>query len=600
MTKVAEHTLHIPVLGIGYSIDAPVKVARYGISSVMSLTDHWVIEKMRKHYCQQENEPYTEIKGPDAAAKRVTAYLNLLNKIVKKQFESLKTSAFEKGSEIVKYFELLPETSLLKQAYLKVYTNTDAKAKAEQEEWLRTHIKPGALDVNIMTKLDSPNYAPDGTQLPQEFNDAHAAFRGFAHSDLSSSIVFSAGMNPRLFSYIEQFPDFFPDANGHCKKKIILKVSDYRSAYIQGKILTKKGLWISEFRIESGLNCGGHAFATDGYLFGPILEEFKNNRTKLYDELLEMYTQGLHAKNLTLTEAPEMLITVQGGVGTPEEHNFLLRHYEMDSVGWGSPFLLVQEVMNVDDETVDQLCKAGEEDFFVSNASPLGVKFNNFRPLSTVPRMKKLLAEGNPGFACIKGVLVTDTTFTEKPICTASKQYMKLKSKAIEDQNLSPEEKEKALNKMMEKNCLCMGLSTTTLRFHKIKEEVDFVTICPGPNLAYFNKKATLKEMVDHIYGRASIMDATNRPNMFIKELSLYVDHLKEKIEENKTILSEKNKQYLINFRSKMQEGIDYYYKLIPELKEESDKVKEKMQAALQNFEAVLNGLQLVPVVVSC
>src|SRR6266542_3902315 len=84
MIKTSEHTFHIPVLGIGYSIDAPVKVARYGISSVVSLTDHWVIDKMRKHYCQLENEPYTEIKGHDAPAKRVSAYLDLLNAIVKK------------------------------------------------------------------------------------------------------------------------------------------------------------------------------------------------------------------------------------------------------------------------------------------------------------------------------------------------------------------------------------------------------------------------------------------------------------------------------------------------------------------------------------
>jgi hypothetical protein len=594
MTKTTEHTFHIPVLGIGYSVDAPTKVARYGISSVVSLTDHRVIEKMRKHYCQQENEPYTEIKGHDAAAKRITAYLNLLNTIVKKQFESLKHSAFEKGSEIVKYFEMLPDTSLLKQAYLKVHNLTDTKVKAEQQEWLRKQIKPGTIDVNIMTKLDKVNYGQDGTPLPQEFNDAHSALRGYAQSNLSSSIVFSAGMNPRLYSYLEQFTDFYPDANGICKKKIILKVSDYRSALIQGKILAKKGLWVSEFRIESGLNCGGHAFATDGYLLGPILEEFKNSRTALYNELLEICNAALNTKNLSIREAPEMLITVQGGVGTKEEHDFLLRHYEMDSVGWGSPFLLVQEVMNVDDETLDQLAKAGEEAFYMSDASPIGIKFNNFMPLSTVAKMRELLAHGNAGFKCVKGVLKNDTTFTERPICSASKQYMLEKTKMIEGQNLSPEEKTKAIDKMLQRNCLCVGLSTTTLKFYNIPVEGDFVTICPGPNLAYFNKKASLREMVDHIYGRINIMTAQHRPNMFIKELSLYVEHLKEKIEDNKATLTEKNKQYITNFKNKLQEGIDYYHKLIPELREESEKAKEKMSTALKNFEAVLNGLQFV------
>ena len=52
---------------------------------------------------------------------------------------------------------------------------------------------------------------------------------------------------------------------------------------IQGNYLAKKGLWVSEYRIESGLNCGGHAFATDGFLLGHILEEFKNKTNELID-----------------------------------------------------------------------------------------------------------------------------------------------------------------------------------------------------------------------------------------------------------------------------------------------------------------------------
>ena len=50
-------------------------------------------------------------------------------------------------------------------------------------------------------------------------------------------------------------------------------MSDFRSALIQGKFLAKKGLEIHEFRIESGLNCGGHAFASNGYLLPVLLQE---------------------------------------------------------------------------------------------------------------------------------------------------------------------------------------------------------------------------------------------------------------------------------------------------------------------------------------
>ena len=60
-------------------------------------------------------------------------------------------------------------------------------------------------------------------------------------------------MNPRLYAYLENFKDFFPDEAGVFKKKVIIKVSDYRSAAIQGKFLAKKGIWVSEFRLESGL-----------------------------------------------------------------------------------------------------------------------------------------------------------------------------------------------------------------------------------------------------------------------------------------------------------------------------------------------------------
>ena len=72
------------------------------------------------------------------------------------------------------------------------------------------------------------------------------------------------------------------------RKKIVLKVSDFRSSLIQGKFLARKGLWVSEYRIESGLNCGGHAFASEGFLIGPILEEFDRKKAELVEQLHEL------------------------------------------------------------------------------------------------------------------------------------------------------------------------------------------------------------------------------------------------------------------------------------------------------------------------
>ena len=108
------HSFFIPVMGIGFTIDTPVKLARYGISSVVSLVDDVFIEEMRKHHCEQEGEPYEEInrKEKDWRADRITAYLNLMDRIIKRQVEELKASAFEADSEITRYYQLLPEGPL--------------------------------------------------------------------------------------------------------------------------------------------------------------------------------------------------------------------------------------------------------------------------------------------------------------------------------------------------------------------------------------------------------------------------------------------------------------------------------------------------------
>ena len=71
-------------MGTGFMIDAPLRVAKYGISSVISLVDDVLIEQMRKYHCQREGEPYQEIAAgeEDARARRITAYLNLLDRLV--------------------------------------------------------------------------------------------------------------------------------------------------------------------------------------------------------------------------------------------------------------------------------------------------------------------------------------------------------------------------------------------------------------------------------------------------------------------------------------------------------------------------------------
>ncbi|NMB82325.1 MAG: hypothetical protein GYA14_10960 [Ignavibacteria bacterium] len=598
MISTRLHKFHIPVLGVGFSVDAPLKVAKYGISSVMSLVDDILLENLRKHYFIARNKTYEPIKPKehDSRAKRTTAYLNMINEIVKDDFEKLKKSPFEPGSEITKYFELLPSDSELKIKYNEMLKCSDPTLKSRIEQNLRKAILPGSIDVNIMTKLDKVNYSPEGSPLSNEFNDAHAALRGFAQSDLESSIIFSAGMNPRLYTYIESFKDFYPDMLGNFKKKIVIKVSDFRSALIQGKFLAKKGLWVSEFRIESGLNCGGHAFATDGLLLGPILEEFKKRKEELINTLSEIYLSAL-AKKESVANLMNMNydLTVQGGVGTASEQEFLINYYGVKSVGWGSPFLLVPEVMNVDDYTLNLLSRAGEEDIYLSDVSPLGVPFNNLRDNSKDIEKLKRVELGKPGSSCPKKFLISNTEFSDKPICTASISYLNKKIAQLKENISEPVRFNHEFEKVTDKVCLCEGLTVPALIQNDIPtpKQSRAVSVCPGPNLAYYSKIATLKEMVDHIYGRINLVTDENRPYFFVKELKLYIDYLEKRIEKSAENFSSQSEVYFNSFRENLISGINYYKEIIGYIKEESDYAKEKMLSAIHELEDKLISLAI-------
>lgn len=582
------HTFHIPVLGVGYSIDTPINVAHLGISSVISLVDDSTIEKMREFYSQKFDIPFRKItrEVEDFRAVRITSYLNLVDDIVKRKVAELKNSALQAGSEIEKYIQLLPDSSQIKEKFN--LAQKSREAANEFRKWIDEKLHVGSIDVNIMTKLDKVN-SKNGVELPVEYNDAHAALRGFANSKLNSSLVLSAGMSPRLYSYLENFKDFFPDVNGFIKKKIILKVSDFRSALVQGKIFAGKGLWVSEYRIESGVNCGGHCFPTNGILFGPILEEFRQKRDQLFQTCIEIYQSALNKKEIPQpVETPEIKITAQGGVGTSEEHEFLLNHYGMDSVGWATPFMLVPEVISIDNETLEILAKAKEDDLVYSGLSPLGVPFNTVKGVSMSLYKMELAKNGKPGYNCTKGFLKYNTEYTEKPICTSSKEYQRKKLKELAEQNLPEAEYLKNYEKIVERECLCNGLSTSTLISKNIEVKPNFkVTCCPGPNLAWFSKVSTLKEMVDHIYGRISLLDDRHRPHMFLKELGMYLDIFKERVE---TLLKNpgdtKEQKQLAGFKENLLEGINYYNELFAEKKKE---VVEELEQLIQKYRGSLS-----------
>ena len=561
----SQHTFHIPVMGTAFTADSPLKVAHYGINTVIALADDVLLERLRKYYSDLNDIYYDEIKNNtvDYRADRITAYLDVVNKIVSDKFDEFTTSTKDKFEEVKKYFAMLPDSSDVKREFNKLIENSFRFE--DLSVWLKDNLSMGSIDVNIMTKVDKKNYFRK-EELPSEYNDAHAGLRGYANSDLASSVIFSAGMNPRLYGYIAHFDDFFPDANGYIKKKIILKVSDYRSAIIQGKFLAKKGLWISEYRIESGLNCGGHAFATDGYLMGPILAEFRDRRQELVDELYAICKPALEANGKVVpNNTLAVTITAQGGVATAEEHDFLIDHYKLDTVGWGTPFLLVPEATTVDKATMKQLQDAKEKDLYLSNVSPLGVPFNNLRNSSKDVEKFQKIEEGKPGSPCPRKFLALSDEYGTQGVCTASRLFQKNK---IEEKGIS--------DQITDKTCLCMGLAATAVINYGIEtRESKGVSICPGPNMAYFNQELSLQDMSHHIYNGDEGIVRTDRPHMFVNELGMYLKYLSEKIEEHKEDWGRKSGRYLNGFTSNMNEGISYYQEMFSSIGDTFNSVKE-------------------------
>lgn len=532
------HHFHIPVMGTGHSVDSPIRVAHLGINSVMSVVDDLLLEQIRKYYSRVHHFSFESIpkNSEDGRAKRITAYLDLVHDLVQEKFDHLKKQSLFCESEKDRFFKLLPDDHQLKLMYEDLKSKSNLPDLQAGISALTDRMRPGSIDINIMAKLDHLSWGKDNKPLSATFSDANAALRGFANSKLESALIISAGFNPRLYGYLAEFKDFYRNQADEIKKKIILKVSDFRSALIQGKFLAKKGLEVSEFRIESGLNCGGHAFASDGQLLPVLLREFNEKKSELAQQfqplIVSFYeTMGWEYPHKEVIPEPE--ITVQGGIGTHGEMQRLLKEYDMDATGWGSPFLLVPEATCVDEATMELLREAREDDLYLSGASPLGVPFNNIRDTGSQKWTHEQFEKGKPGSKCPKGFLVSNTEFTEHPICTASSQYQILKINQIKNNKLSKSEEAEAINRVVEKTCLCEHLGMGALiKLGIAKPSLGRQAICPGPNVAWFTRNYSLDEMVDHIYGRIDSLVPEHRPHMFAKEMVMYVDYLENLIKE--------------------------------------------------------------------
>jgi hypothetical protein len=253
--------------------------------------------------------------------------------------------------------------------------------------------------------------------------------------------------------------------------------------------------------------------------------------------------------------------------------------------------MLVPEAVGVDEETLDKLCKATEEDLFLSDISPLGVKFNTLRGNTKDLEKEEDVKKGKYGKVCTKFYASSNKDYSERAICTASRTYQTAKINDLKSMDLSKDQYEAEFNKVVDKGCICVGLGTSTLKFNNIerKSEGESVSVCPGPNTAYFSRRIGLTEMIDHIYGRTNVIDRDDRPNFFIKELSLYIDYFKDMIEDVKINVTNKQKKSFSTFGKNLQDGIAYYNNLFSDLQTAFTENKELILNDLKSYEEKLS-----------
>lgn len=125
-------------------------------------------------------------------------------------------------------------------------------------------------------------------------------------------------------------------------------------------------------------------------------------------------------------------------------------------------------------------------------------------------------------------------------------------------------EYQKAYDKIVEKSCICVGLGTGTLLYHELdtRLEGEGISVCPGPNMAYIPRGMNMEEITDHIYGRKNVIERNDRPNLFIKKLSIYLDYFKNLLDDFLVDGPAKQKNRLKKMLINLRDGIGYYKKL--------------------------------------
>ena len=131
------HSFHIPVMGLAYTIDTPIRVAQFGIDSVMSIVDDELMEKMNAFYSEKFSIPYKDIttKVLDYRAERITSYLNTVDKIVKKKYLEFCTELTSNKHVLNDFIGMLPAMSAIKKG-LQFYISSQFNKSNEISDFL--------------------------------------------------------------------------------------------------------------------------------------------------------------------------------------------------------------------------------------------------------------------------------------------------------------------------------------------------------------------------------------------------------------------------------------------------------------------------------
>ena len=131
---------------------------------------------------------------------------------------------------------------------------------------------------------------------------------------------------------------------------------------------------------------------------------------------------------------------------------------------------------------------------------------------------------------------------------------------------------------------LCMGLAATAVINYAVDtRESKGVSICPGPNMAYFSKELSLSQMTHHIYNGVQEVVRSDRPNMFVNELGMYLKYLADKIDGHKNNWDKASAKKLNAFVNNMNEGIDYYRQMFNSIGDTFIDVKESVINSLND-----------------